>query len=160
MQSRNEHVFRESVSEAVEVEPATNGTSPPLRVLIVEDNPINQRVVIGVLKKGGYCLTVTVAANGKEAVAAFAEQGDEPFDLVLMDLQMPIMNGFEATALIRAQEKASGRRVPIIALTANTAHGYKETRQAEMDDYLSKPFEIADLLLTIERALTLRSRPS
>src|SRR5207253_8321754 len=80
----------------------------PLRILLAEDNLFNQRLAIGLLSKWGH--TVTVAGNGKEALAVLEKQ---PFDLVLMDVQMPEMDGLEATAAIREKEKSTGQHIPI-----------------------------------------------
>ena len=118
-------------------EPAAEGEvkSGPLRILVAEDNPVNQRLVMRLLEKRGH--HATLATNGREAVEA-AAQGD--YDLVLMDLQMPEMGGLEATAAIREQEAASGKRHPILALTAHAMKGDEERcRVAGMDGYLTKP---------------------
>jgi len=111
-----------------------------MRILLVEDNLVNQRVAMAVLKKLG--LTPDLASNGLEACAAAASQ---TYDLILMDCQMPEMDGFQATRLIR--ERAAGsRRVPILAMTANAMHGDRERcLEAGMDDYLAKPIAILDL---------------
>ena len=118
----------------------------PLRILMAEDNKFNQRVVVLMLAKSGH--TVTIAVNGREAVAALGRQS---FDLVLMDLQMPEMDGFQATAAIRSAEAGTARHIPIIALTA---HAMKEDRdrclEAGMDDYLSKPIQQDKLHRAIE----------
>ena len=119
----------------------------PLRILLAEDNPVNQRLAQRILEKWGHA--VTVASNGANAVAAF---GREPFDLILMDVQMPVMGGVEATGAIREEEKISGRHVPIVAMTA---HAMKSDRarclEAGMDDYLSKPVEPEKLFAMIEK---------
>jgi CheY-like chemotaxis protein len=93
-----------------------------------------------------------MVANGREAVAAWAR---EPWDLILMDVQMPDMDGPTATGLIRARERAEGRaRTPIVALTANAmAHQVAEYRQADMDDFVAKPIEAARLYAVIQAAL-------
>jgi two-component system, sensor histidine kinase and response regulator len=118
-----------------------------LRVLLAEDNPVNQRLAVRLLEKRGH--TVVVAGNGREALAACAE---EAFDLVLMDLQMPEMDGFAATAAIRERERASGSHVPIVALTAHAMRADEERcLHAGMDAYVSKPIHPAALLDTIER---------
>ncbi len=108
-----------------------------LRVLLVEDNPINQRVAVALLERQGY--SVDVADNGARAL----EQLDaEPngFDLVLMDIQMPVMDGFQTTAAIRARERGHSVRLPIIAVTAHTKHANRERcLAAGMDDYIEKP---------------------
>jgi signal transduction histidine kinase/ActR/RegA family two-component response regulator len=118
-----------------------------LRVLLVEDNPVNQLVATRMLEKRGH--RVTVGGNGREALAMLER---ESFDVVLMDMQMPEMGGLEATTLMRSREASSGRRVPIIGLTA---HARAEDRDrcllAGMDDYLSKPFTAADLYAAVER---------
>jgi signal transduction histidine kinase len=110
----------------------------PLRILLAEDNVINQRLATGLLTKKGH--EVTVVENGLEAVVM---AGREQFDLVLMDVQMPEMDGLEATAAIRQIEENSGRRTPIIALTAHAMRGDMERCvQAGMDDYLTKPIDL------------------
>jgi len=111
------------------------------RILLVEDNLINQQVALGILQIQGY--TVTVVNNGREALDAHA-QGT--FDLILMDCHMPEMDGFEATREIRTRERASGRRIPVVALTANAmAQDREACLNAGMDDHLSKPFSMLTL---------------
>ncbi|OGU09218.1 MAG: hypothetical protein A2075_00085 [Geobacteraceae bacterium GWC2_58_44] len=123
-----------------------------LRILLAEDNTVNQRIAVRMLEKRGHCMTV--AANGREAIAALAGQGNRPFDLILMDVQMPEMDGFEATALIRKEEGATGCHIPIIALTANAMDGDREScLLAGMDGYVSKPLKAEDLLVAIEAVL-------
>ncbi len=116
-------------------------------ILLVEDNLINQQVAVGLLQIHGY--NVTVANNGREALEAHA-QGE--FDLVLMDLHMPEMDGFEATKEIRGREAETGKRVPIVALTANAmAQDREACLAAGMDDHLSKPFSTLTLQNMLER---------
>src|ERR1700674_1388965 len=116
-----------------------------LRILPAEDNAVNQVLAVRLLEKRGH--KVTVAGNGKEALAAL-EKGS--FDLVLMDVQMPEMDGFEAKAAIREKEKTSGNHLPVIAMTAHAMVGDKERcLEAGMDDYISKPIrgeELSELL--------------
>lgn len=129
-------------SVAVAARPAV----PVARVLVAEDNLVNQRVVARLLASRGHA--VTLANNGQEAVSAF-RQGD--FDVVLMDLQMPDMNGFEATAGIRTIEAAAGGHVRIIALTAHAMRGDRERcLAAGMDGYLSKPIDRLKLFDAVE----------
>jgi two-component system sensor histidine kinase/response regulator len=112
-----------------------------LRVLVAEDNPVNQRLVVRLLEKRGH--RVEVVANGREALQAMDKQR---FDLVLMDVQMPEMDGVEATAAIRKKEKGSGWHTPIVALTANVMKGDREKYLASgMDGYLSKPIRPLEL---------------
>ena len=119
------------------------------RVLLAEDNAVNQTLVIRLLEKRGY--NVTVANNGKEAVTAWE---NSHFDAVLMDVQMPEMDGFEATTIIRRKEQGMGRRVPIIAMTAHALKGDEQRcLAAGMDGYISKPIRTAEMFGTIERVL-------
>jgi len=117
-----------------------------VKILMAEDNMVNQKVAIRMLKKLGY--QVDVVANGKEAVQAIQ---NIPYDLVLMDCQMPEMDGFEATRQIRSNQ-GDGNRVPVIALTANAMEGDRERCLASgMDDYLSKPINLLKLKETLAR---------
>jgi two-component system sensor histidine kinase/response regulator len=124
----------------------------PARILLAEDNLVNQRVAVHILQRRGF--TVEIANNGLEAVDWHAR---ETFDLVLMDVQMPEMDGLEAVAAIRAREAQTGRRTPIVALTA---HAMVEDRErclaAGMDAYLSKPIAAASLYQVIEDLLDSR----
>ncbi|MDQ6813699.1 MAG: response regulator [Bacteroidota bacterium] len=118
-----------------------------LKVLLAEDNQINQEVAYNMLIKGGN--QVTIASNGKEAVDAMLK---EDFDVVFMDVQMPLMNGYEATEKIRNIESCTGRHTPIIGLTANAMVGDKDKcLQAGMDDYVSKPMRKDDIVKAIQR---------
>jgi signal transduction histidine kinase/DNA-binding response OmpR family regulator len=118
-----------------------------LRILLVEDNAVNQLLAMRMLEKRGHA--VTVAANGKEALVAVAAN---TFQLVFMDVQMPEMDGFEATAAIREREKRSGTHVPIVAMTAHAMVGDRERCQAAgMDDYLSKPIRPEELNEILKR---------
>ena len=112
-----------------------------LNVLVAEDNPVNQRVATAMLKRRGH--EVTIAGNGAEAVALIAER---TFDAVFMDVQMPEMDGLEATQAIRRAEAGTGRHLPIIAMTAHAMNGDRERcLAAGMDDYLTKPVSIAGI---------------
>jgi two-component system sensor histidine kinase/response regulator len=132
---------------------AANSATPAgalLKVLLAEDNVTNQKLAVAILKKNGHA--VTVAENGRRAVELFER---EEFDLVLMDMQMPEMDGIEATAAIRAIEGTTGVRTPIVAVTANAMMGDRERcLSAGMDDYLSKPLRADDLLKAIQRVVS------
>jgi CheY-like chemotaxis protein len=126
---------------------------PGLRVLLVEDNPVNQRVAQLMLQGLGVC--VSTAGDGNEALACVDA---ESFDVILMDCQMPQLDGFEATARIRARRDARAS-TPIVALTANAMSGDRERcLNAGMDDYLSKPFNRQALSDALGRCLQLISR--
>jgi signal transduction histidine kinase/DNA-binding response OmpR family regulator len=125
-----------------------------LKILLVEDNRVNQVVAIRLLEKRGH--QVAVAGNGKAALEALEKQTP---DLVLMDVQMPEMDGFEATAAIREGESKSGIHIPIIAMTAHAMAGDKERcLEAGMDGYVSKPLRVEDLFSTIEEVLSMPAR--
>jgi two-component system, sensor histidine kinase and response regulator len=120
-----------------------------LRILLAEDNVVNQRLVVGLLEKRGH--TVVVASTGREVLTILAQQ---PVDLALMDVQMPEMDGLEATAAIRAQERQRGGHLPIIALTAHAMKGDQERCLAGgMDDYVSKPIQAQELSAAMARVL-------
>jgi CheY-like chemotaxis protein len=125
-----------------------------VRILLAEDNLVNQTVAVRLLEKRGY--TVVVAGNGRAALAAL-EQND--FDLVLMDVQMPELDGFETTVAIRAKEELTGAHIPIIAMTAHALKGDQERCMASgMDGYLSKPIRVEELLAIVEDQL--RPKPA
>ena len=155
--------FRLAIEE-VSTESHTNPTQadtparwPDLRVLVAEDNPVNQEVVSAMLEHMG--ITVELVDNGLQAVSAY--QGSH-FDLVLMDCQMPEMDGFAATRQIREQELSSSTpSIPIIALTANAMSGDRERcLEAGMNDHLAKPYDESDLRQILERWLESRHETS
>jgi len=141
--------------------PAPDAVSAPTRadgerrtlILLAEDNAVNQIVAVKHLDRLGYGVAVT--SNGEEAVLASASL---PCTLILMDCQMPVMDGFEATRAIRRREQTTGEHLPIVAMTANAMQGDRERcLEAGMDDHLSKPINPAQLQATIERWLQLTS---
>ncbi|MCB9529492.1 MAG: response regulator [Myxococcales bacterium] len=152
-------VQRERRTTDVPFDPVSNPRTPPRtdrlvlagrRVLLVEDNPINQKVAIHMVERLG--ASVVVAANGAEAIKCVAA---EVFDLILMDCQMPVMDGLEATRRIRRLDQ--GREVPVVALTADAVAGQRDRCiDAGMDDYLSKPLRMSDLERTLGTLLTSR----
>ena len=119
------------------------------RILVVEDNAVNRKVAFHILEKQGH--QVVEVENGKEALAALERH---IFDLILMDVQMPVMDGFEATAAIRNKEKTSGAHIPIIALTAHAMKGDRDRcLQAGMDDYICKPLDPKEVFLKIDETM-------
>jgi signal transduction histidine kinase/DNA-binding response OmpR family regulator len=118
----------------------------PLEVLVAEDNVVNQRLIKRMLEKMGHA--AEVVSTGRAAIEAWEEKR---YDLILMDLQMPEMNGFEATVAIREKEKNTGTRTPIIALSAHALEEVEEKcRDADTDGFLSRPLKLAELVATIE----------
>jgi signal transduction histidine kinase/ActR/RegA family two-component response regulator len=137
---------KDSAGKVGERAAASALTVRPRRILLAEDNAVNQRVAVGLLTKRGH--HVTVAENGREALSALER---EPFDVILMDAQMPEMSGLEATAIIRLRERRSGEHVRIIAMTAHAMAGDRQRfLKAGMDDYLSKPVDRKALFAAVE----------
>jgi len=131
-------------------------TSPAriLRVLIAEDNAVNQKLAVTILQKAGH--QVELAGTGQEALAKWREG---KFDLILMDVQMPVLDGYEVTRHIRGEEQVTGAHIPIIAMTAYAMAGDRErSLQAGMDDYVSKPVSRSGLLEAIVRQTTIREK--
>ena len=134
---------------AAEETPDEVDEEPRAHILLVEDSPVNQKVTVGLLEKEGH--RVTVADDGQEGVEEY-RRAPESFDLVLMDIQMPRMDGFEATAEFRKTEETIDRKVPIIALTAHAMKGDRERMLREgMDDYMAKPIQANDLYRLVEK---------
>ena len=151
--------LQECIGEATETQVSAAETPAGevrggLRILLAEDNLINQRLAARLLEKMGH--VVTIASNGQIALRLLSEQ---EFDFVAMDMQMPIMDGLEATEAIRAGEKKTGRHMPIVAMTANA---FEEDRQrcerAGMDGYLSKPVSTRAIEMEITRVMATRGR--
>lgn len=112
-----------------------------MKVLVVEDNELNLDIIQEVLKERG--LTVTGAANGQIAVDLFSGNPPGTFDVILMDMHMPVLDGVTATRQIRAMERADAKSIPILALTANDfEEDIRCTREAGMNDHLTKPFDM------------------
>ena len=142
---------RETIpAERPEAQPTAAGASKPpirlLRILVAEDNAVNRAAAVRLLETRGH--TVVTAPDGREAVAAITE---EDYDVVLMDVHMPVMDGFEATAAIREMEKEKGGHLPVLALTASAMKGDRERcLEAGMDGYVSKPFRARELYDPVE----------
>jgi signal transduction histidine kinase/ActR/RegA family two-component response regulator len=139
-----------AAEETHAVTPKSAPAGAKLSALLVEDNAVNRLLATRLLEKQGH--RVTAVVDGVAAVAAIAA---ETFDVVLMDIQMPVMNGFEATAAVRAREAGTGRRLPIVAMTA---HAMAEDRQrcldAGMDGYVTKPIDVNELMAAISAAVS------
>jgi two-component system sensor histidine kinase/response regulator len=146
----------QNTDQRVTPEPPTR-CNEPLKILLAEDNTINQMVVVRMLEKQGH--KVVVAGNGREAIAASDKQ---QFDLIVMDAQMPELDGFEAAALIREREKATGKHIPILAMTAHALKGDRERcLAAGMDAYVPKPVRAKEFQEIIESLVTkARSHPA
>ena len=141
-------IARAPLAALLDVAPAAEGPKQSLRILLVEDNLINRAVATALLQKRGH--TLVQAADGREALDAAAR---EPFDIIFMDVQLPEMDGFDATRSIRRMEQATGRRTTIVAMTAHAMPGDRERCLASgMDGYLSKPLERAALMAVLDRA--------
>jgi len=146
---------------ALPAEPVRDGAEPKepaagWNILVVEDNPVNQVLARRLLAKHGH--QVTTATNGREALVAAEAQA---FDLILMDVQMPEMDGLEATAAIRERERTSGLHVPIVAMTAHAMKGDEdECLRSGMDGYITKPIRPEDLFRTIGRFLKSQPDPA
>ncbi|HYW81201.1 MAG TPA: response regulator, partial [Thermoguttaceae bacterium] len=137
-------ITKDVLPAAAAAQEAVAGRS--LQVLLAEDSLVNQKLAIGLLKRRGH--RVVVANNGVEAIAAWQSQ---PLDLIIMDVQMPEMDGLDATAAIREAEKKTGRHIPIVAMTAHAMKGDRERcLEVGMDQYMSKPIRAAVLFETIE----------
>jgi len=133
--------------EAARISTGSAEATRPLRVLVAEDNLVNQALVLRLMEKAGN--SATIAGNGREALAVLEQ---DEFDVILMDVQMPEMDGFTATSAIRARENGTGRRIPIIAMTAHAMKGDAEKCMAAgMDAYVSKPVDKSKLFETIAR---------
>jgi PAS domain S-box-containing protein len=151
MRIRPERGVQKDAADAVPRTRHANGLSPtPRKILLVEDVAVNQMLAVRILEKAGH--RVVVADNGREGLAVLAEQS---FDVVLMDVQMPEMDGFEAAMTIRSRERASGAHVPIVAMTAYAMTGDRERcLTAGMDGYISKPIRARELLSAVEKDWT------
>ena len=145
-----------SVSLKNMLEATLRADTPPvsLHILLAEDNPVNQRLAMRLLERRGH--RVDVASSGREAIDWLER---DHFDLILMDLQMPDMDGLEATAMIREREKKQGGRTPIVALTAYTMKGDRERcLQAGMDNYINKPIDAVRFLEIVELTVNAQHR--
>jgi signal transduction histidine kinase/CheY-like chemotaxis protein/streptogramin lyase len=126
--------------------PDSGNFPTPLQILLAEDNPVNQRLAMRLLERRGH--SVELASSGREAIEWLDRKS---FDLILMDLQMPDIDGLQATAMIREREKSTGGRIPIVALTAHTMKGDREMcLEAGMDNYINKPIDAVTFLEIVE----------
>jgi signal transduction histidine kinase/ligand-binding sensor domain-containing protein/CheY-like chemotaxis protein len=139
-------------TEAATVRPQKTNIATGLKILVAEDNPVNQLLATRLLEKRNHQLLVV--GNGLEALEALEQQRDQGFDLILMDVQMPQMNGFEATRIIRERERIQGGHIPIIAMTAHAMKGDRERCVgAGMDGYVSKPIQVQELYAVIDEVV-------
>jgi two-component system sensor histidine kinase/response regulator len=134
---------------------STEDNTPRLKILIAEDNAVNRILATALLVKRGH--TVLATENGREAIEALER---ETFDLVLMDIQMPVMDGFEAIRAIRTSEQATGAHVPIVALTAHAMKGDRERcLEAGADEYVTKPIRMSELFVAVNRVTSGKAGP-
>jgi two-component system, sensor histidine kinase and response regulator len=141
------------IGEGLQREPSAPATAAPrrrpLNILLAEDSLVNQKLATSLLQRQGH--QVRVVNNGREALAALASS---QFELILMDIQMPEMDGLEATRQIRALEQGCGRRTPILAMTAHALKGDRQRcLETGMDGYIAKPVRAQDLLRAIDEVL-------
>jgi CheY-like chemotaxis protein/nitrogen-specific signal transduction histidine kinase len=154
-------VDTESVERPAETPPSSSTPAPcsSLKILLAEDNRVSQQFIEKVLARQGHC--VAIVENGEDAVNAIRRSGEEPFDAILMDVEMPVMDGMEATLQIRLFEQSIRRHTPIIALTAHAMAGDRERFLAiGMDAYLTKPVEPDALERMIHETLRTPPRPA
>jgi CheY-like chemotaxis protein len=146
------------LASGVEEANDVNRPSRVLRILLAEDNPVNRQLALRVLQKKGH--QVNVASDGREVLEALKKYGRAAFDLVLMDVQMPEMDGLQATSAIRIQEEGTGTHLPIIAITAHAMKGDDDRcRAAGMDGYVTKPLRAAELFREMDRCLAAFGSP-
>ena len=142
---------RDSSKEAEEAEKEElrfDGT----KILLVEDNELNQEIAQTILEEAGF--VIDTADDGSEAVERMQEADADTYDLILMDIQMPVMNGYQATKAIRALDDPAKAGIPIVAMTANAfEEDRKEALEVGMDGYVAKPINIEKLMLTLEDIL-------
>ncbi len=153
-------VAAQAPAAAAEAAPAAavppGGAPRVLRVLVVEDNVVNQKIAAALLARRGQ--RAVIVASGREALEAWT---NAQFDAIFMDVQMPEMDGFETTGIIRAAERASGARIPIVAMTAHAMSGDRERcLAAGMDEYLSKPISMKEIDRVLGHLSVLRAEPS
>jgi signal transduction histidine kinase/CheY-like chemotaxis protein len=151
-----EVIMNEAFIETAPSVVSVGATKQSLRILVVDDNPVNQEVAAGFLKRWGH--VVTLAGDGSEAVEKIKTKN---FDLVLMDLQMPGMDGYQASHAIRQLPESYFKSIPIIALTASTSNEVQErVSEHGMNGYLSKPFKLEDFKSTVEQYTTFEALPA
>ncbi len=134
------------------IDEITNFNYENRRVLIVEDNELNMEIAIEIFKMAG--METDTAENGAEAVDKFTEHEENYYDMIFMDIQMPVMNGYEATAAIRAMDRSDAKHVPIVAMTANAfAEDIRDSKRAGMNAHLAKPIDFGHLTDILKRYL-------
>ena len=134
------------------IDEITNFNYENRRVLIVEDNELNMEIAIEIFKMAG--METDTAENGAEAVDKFTEHEENYYDMIFMDIQMPVMNGYEATAAIRAMDRSDAKHVPIVAMTANAfAEDVRDSKRAGMNAHLAKPIDFGHLTDILKRYL-------
>lgn len=122
------------------------------RLLLVEDNELNREIAVEIISQTGAC--VESAENGKEALERFEKMPENYYDMIFMDIQMPVLNGYEATEAIRSLPRADAAQIPIIAMTANAfTEDIRRSREAGMNEHLTKPLDVGELMKCLEKWL-------
>ena len=125
------------------------------QILLAEDNEMNQMIAVAILENAGF--TIDIASNGEEAVKKMEQAPAETYDVILMDIQMPIMDGYEAAKRIRAMEDQKKAEIPIVAVTANAfEEDRKISLEAGMNGHLAKPYDIDAIMQTLSEILNLK----
>ena len=146
-------MLENGIEEDRQSQPESQSVLEGKRILLAEDNELNAEIAIYMLEEAG--MVITRAIDGKQAVQIFSDNPAGTFDLILMDIMMPEMNGYEATRAIRSMaERPDGKNIPIIAMTANAfAEDVQASLDVGMNDHLSKPITADEVVKTIERNL-------
>lgn len=148
----NQLAGNDQESKSLSPDKPGNPLPPGKRILLVEDNELNREIAEEILGQTG--VLVESAENGKEALERFAQSQEEYYDMIFMDIQMPVMNGYEATAAIRKLPRKDAPRVPIVAMTANAfAEDVRRSRKAGMNGHLTKPLDLGALMKCLEKWL-------
>ena len=142
----------EENKEQKNIQPLSKEALAKKRLLLVEDNELNREIAVELISQTG--VAVDSAETGKEALELFGKMPEHYYDMIFMDIQMPVMDGYEATAAIRKLSRKDAAEIPIIAMTANAfAEDIRKSREAGMNEHLTKPLDIGALMKCLEKWL-------